>query len=90
MKIDAVRFANYTATTDLVVVKDPKAPPLWARFYEIETSRPFFCNRDGIKVYSLAEVKQERRTGYGWYGRWPARILEKDYPEWKARIAGGE
>lgn len=22
-------------------------PTLWARFYELETNRPFFCDRDG-------------------------------------------
>jgi len=25
----------------------------------------------------------ERRTGYAWYGRWPAELLEKTYPAWK-------
>ena len=25
------------------VVSDPAAPPLWARFYDIETGRPIFC-----------------------------------------------
>ena len=83
IEIDPARFRNHTATTDLVVVKDPDAPPLWARFHEIGTNRPFMANRDGNKVYSLSEVALERRTGYAWYGYWPARILEKDYPMWK-------
>ena len=86
VKIDPVRFRNHTATTDLMVVEDPEAPPVWTRFYEVETNRPFFCNRDGKKVYSLAEVALERRTGYGWYGRWPAGVLDRDYPAWKARL----
>ena len=60
------------------------APPLWARFYEIETNRPFFANRDGRKVFTLAEVALERRSGYGWYGRWPAELLESGYAKWKA------
>ena len=34
---------------DKKIVADPKAPPLWARFYEIGTNRPFFCGRDGVK-----------------------------------------
>lgn len=95
VKIDAARFKNHTATTDRVVVKDPHAPPLWARFHEVDTFRPFMCNRDGNKVYSLAEVALERRTGYGWYGGWPRRLIERDYPEWKQRlqkqgVMGGE
>jgi len=84
IEIEPVRFRNHTASTDLVVVEDADAPSLWARFYEVETNRPFFCNRDGRKVYSLAEVALERRTGYGWYGRWPAHLLEVAYPAWKA------
>ena len=68
---------------DRVVVEDPDAPAIWARFYEIETNRPFMCNRDGIKVYSLAEVSLERRVGYGWYGASPRKIIESDYPDWK-------
>ena len=39
-----------------------------------------------VKVYSLSEVALERRTGNAWYGTWPARILERDYPAWKARL----
>ncbi len=73
--IDPVRFKNHTATTDVRVVQDSTAPPIWARYYEIETNQPFFCNRDGIKVYALKDVALERRTGYGWYGRWPETLL---------------
>jgi len=86
VKIEPARFRNHTATSDLIVVEDPDAPPIWARFHEIDTNRPFMANRDGKKVYSLSEVALERRTGYAWYGSWPMRVLEKDYPEWKARL----
>jgi PelA/Pel-15E family pectate lyase len=88
--IEPVRFENHTAKEDVIVVSDPAARPVWARYYEIETNRPFFCNRDGRKVYSLAEVALERRTGYGWYGYWPAALLAEEYPVWKARIAKAE
>ncbi len=30
---------------DRVVVQDPQADPLWARFYEIGTNRPIFCGQ---------------------------------------------
>jgi len=86
VEIDAERFKNHTATTDRVVVKDPNAPPLWARFHEVDTFRPFMCNRDGNKVYSLAEVALERRTGYAWYGGWPRRLLDGEYEAWKKRL----
>lgn len=74
---------------DKVIVNDPKAPPLWGRFYEIGTTRPIFCSRDGVVRYSLAEISHERRTGYAWYGTWPARLLARDYPAWQKRWAPG-
>jgi PelA/Pel-15E family pectate lyase len=77
---------NYKRS-DVKAIKDEKALPIWSRYYEIETNQPFFCNRDGIKVYSLEEVDQERRIGYAWYGYWPARLLDSKYPEWKNRIS---
>ena len=73
ISIEPVRFEGFTARTDRVVVEDPTARPIWARYYEIGTNRPFFCNRDGIKVDRLADVLLERRVGYAWYGSWPAR-----------------
>jgi PelA/Pel-15E family pectate lyase len=71
---------------DKVVVRDPQASPLWARFYEIGTNRPFFCGRDGVKKDTLAEIEYERRVGYGWYTDAPATLLAKDYPAWRRRI----
>jgi len=87
-QIDAepVQYEFHTSTFDRRAVQDPGAPPIWARFYEIDTNRPFMANRDGIKVYTLAEVARERRTGYSWYGYYPKDLLEKDYPAWHARI----
>ncbi|HEV8606877.1 MAG TPA: pectate lyase, partial [Tepidisphaeraceae bacterium] len=72
--------------TDKRVVEDAGGPGIWARFYEIDTGRPFFSDRDGVKKYSLAEIGYERRNGYAWYGGWGAELLEKDYPQWKSRI----
>jgi len=70
---------------DVVVQEDAAAPPLWARFYEIETGRPVFAGRDGVKKYALAEIEQERRTGYSWLGPYAQSLLEKEYPEWQRR-----
>jgi pectate lyase len=66
---------------DKRIVADPDAPPLWARFYEIETLRPFFCGRDGVKKYRLSEIESERRNGYAWYGDWGRLVLER-YVQW--------
>jgi len=74
-----------TVNGDKIVVKDPNAPPLWARFYEIGTNRPFFCGRDGVKKYTIAEIEAERRNGYAWYGTWPVR-LPAEHAKWKGRL----
>lgn len=71
---------------DRITVVDSTAKPIWTRYYEISDNTPFFCRRDGKKVFTLAEVNPERRGGYGWYGYWPEELLAVDYPEWKAKI----
>lgn len=72
---------------DRVAVVDSTAKAIWARFYEISDNRPFFCRRDGKKVFTLAEVNPERRGGYEWYGFWPEILIAHEYPEWKKRIS---
>lgn len=79
-------FTRHKTDFDVVVVPDEKAPPLWARMVEPATDRPIFASRDGIKVYSLAEVDRERRTGSGWYVPTPRRLLERDYPAWRKKL----
>ena len=68
---------------NLILVKDPSAPPLWARFYDIETNKPMFSDRDNIKKFDIKEIGYERRNGYRWYGIWPDKLLNEDYPRWK-------
>jgi PelA/Pel-15E family pectate lyase len=88
--LKVVEFADAAAPggKDKRVVADPVAPPLWARFYEIGTNRPIFCDRDGVAKRQLSEIGHERRNGYGWFGNWPATLLEKDYPVWMQKWAG--
>ena len=73
--------------TDVVMVAD-SGSTMWARFYELDTNRPFFCGRDGVKKYSLAEIDPERRTGYAWYGTWPEKLLAKEFPKWAKKWDG--
>jgi pectate lyase len=70
-----------------VVVKDARAAPMWARFYEIGTNRAIFSDRDGVKKYDLADIGFERRNGYAWLGYWPQRLLDREYPAWKQKQA---
>jgi PelA/Pel-15E family pectate lyase len=83
-KITGIRLDKETGSDgkkNIIVVEDKNAAPLWARFYDLETGKPYFCDRDGIKKNTLAEIGYERRNGYSWYTNTPEKILKK-YPEW--------
>lgn len=97
IRVDETVDAAQPTGEDRVVVEDPSAPALWARFYELGTNRPIFSSRCEVdecdddpffmRRYSLAEIENERRVGYAWYGNWPARLLSTTYPAWRARWA---
>ena len=70
-----------------VVAKDKNAPPIWARFYKMETMKPIFIGRDSIIKYDVSEIEAERRNGYAWYVEGPRSLLHDDYPRWKDKIA---
>jgi PelA/Pel-15E family pectate lyase len=83
-KLEGLRLANEIdgeGRANVIVVADTNAPPLWARFYDLETGKPFFADRDGIKKVSLAEIGYNRRNGYRWYTTAPGEVLRK-YPVW--------
>lgn len=71
-----------TRPRDVRLVERPGAR-LWARFYDLERQQPLLVDRGGAIVASLAEMSEERRTGYAWYGTWPERLLEKELPRWQ-------
>ena len=76
-------FTDKNGKSDKRIVKDPDAGPLWARFYEINTNRPIFLDRDSVVRYSFSEIGQERRTGYAYYGKWAANLLTDEYRRWR-------
>ncbi|MFD1604664.1 pectate lyase [Flavobacterium artemisiae] len=57
------------------------ASPIWARFMDLETNEPFFCDRDGIRKKSLDQIGSERRNGYSWYSDAAKEVLKK-FPDW--------
>lgn len=87
--IRQVTKANKSNESDVdnVIIKDETAPPIWARLYEIGTNRPIFGDHDGKVHYAMSEISRERRTGYAWYGYWPAELLGKEYRLWQKRWA---
>jgi PelA/Pel-15E family pectate lyase len=84
-RVETITVSQFPKGRDRVLVDDSGAPPLWARFYDIETNQPFFVSRDGVKRNSMTEISNERRVGYNWYGRWGDRVF-KEYAKWKQRI----
>jgi PelA/Pel-15E family pectate lyase len=83
-RIEDRRDPSLPKGRDQVLVDDPSGEPLWARFYDIETNRPFYCGRDGVKKWSLDEIEAERRAGYAWVRPFGKQLL-KEYPAWAAR-----
>jgi pectinesterase len=69
---------------DRVLLKDDVST-VWARFYDIDTNKPFFTGRDGIKKWNLWEIEIERRIGYLWYVTTPQKLLNKLYPQWQKK-----
>lgn len=82
VKIEGYRYKR--SNSGRTLVEDSSAPPLWARFYELKTNRPFFCDRDGVPKYSIDEIGEERRNGYAWYGNWGESLLSS-YAQWPHR-----
>lgn len=81
IKIEEVKDPSLPKGKDRLVKADPNST-LWARFYNYETNVPFFTGRDSVPRATLAEIENERRVGYAYYGIWPAKLLSTDYPAW--------
>lgn len=89
VKISGYKFVDVAAPgeksgRDRVLLPDSSGV-LWARFYDVDTNEPFFAGRDSQRHKSIAEVENERRIGYAWYGSWPLKLLNREYPEWKVK-----
>ncbi|MBP5716075.1 MAG: hypothetical protein J6W69_03060 [Bacteroidales bacterium] len=66
---------------DYRLVESKKAPLLWARFYDLDTEQPYFCDRDGVKREDVGDIGRERRMGYNWLSRSPSDIIAR-YNKW--------
>ncbi len=85
IKAEKVKYQYSTIDTDRILVKDKNAPSIWARYYDLKTYKPVFCNRDGHVVNTFEEIERERRVGYKWYVYDPKNVLEK-YEIWKNNL----
>ncbi|RZK33374.1 MAG: pectate lyase [Hymenobacter sp.] len=84
-----------TAVQDIADPKQPKGrdrvmvpqagSTLWARFYDLNTNQPIYVGRDGVPHARLADIENERRTGYVYAATWPEKLLNRDYPKWQQK-----
>lgn len=81
-QIKGYRFDKLPDGKDKGLVADENSI-IWARFYDFETNKPIFGDRDNSIKTNVADISFERRNGYGWYGTWPANLIAKDYPKWQ-------
>ena len=70
-------FTNEDGEKDIRMAKKKGAPLLWARFYDLESGEPMYCDRDGVPRKSLSEIGYERRNGYQWVGDSPQRVIDR-------------
>ncbi len=80
-QLDGVAFVPAPDGTGRKLFPKPGSGPIWARYYEIGRDRPLFGDRDKSIHDDVAEISQERRNGYSWFGNRPARVLET-YAAW--------
>ncbi|GGZ21412.1 pectate lyase [Echinicola pacifica] len=85
-KVVKIKDESLAKGYDLVIEDDANAGPLWARFYDLKEQEPMFVGRDGIPKKQLSEIEYERRVGYSYIGNYAEKLLEVEYPAWKAKV----
>lgn len=55
--------------------------PLWARYYDQETDKPVFGERDKTIHDTMNDLSEERRNGYSWYVTSPEKAIQA-YMSW--------
>lgn len=78
-------FWYHKSATETALIADENGSSLWARFYDLESGRPIFSDRDGVIKYHLGEIGDERRNGYAWYGNWGTKVID-EHKAWNKRL----
>jgi PelA/Pel-15E family pectate lyase len=63
------------------LVAQPGAGPIWARYYQINTEKPIFVDRDKSIHDNVNELSKERKDGYAWYNTAPLAALQR-FEKW--------
>ena len=75
VKIENKKFDWNSDKTDKVLTTS-NGSTIWARFYDLQNSKPLFSDRDGKAYTDVSQISLERRTGYSWYGNWCANNIK--------------
>lgn len=67
------------------VLVDEAGSSLWARFYDAQTMKPVFGDRDMTIHDDVNDIDPERRDGYSWYNTGPAKALKR-YESWTKKL----
>lgn len=81
-------YTNAAGKPDRRLVPHKGAPWLWARYYDLDTEQPYYCDRDGIKRSEYSAIGYERRNGYAWIDDDIQAVLKR-YPSWKTSVTPG-
>ena len=71
--LEGYTYDSSKASTNPIVQK--AGSRMWYRFYDLNTNRGFFSDRDGSKFYDITIMSEERRTGYSWGGAYGESII---------------
>ncbi|OZY85517.1 pectate lyase [Cellvibrio mixtus] len=71
--LEGYTYDSSLAATNPIVSK--AGSKMWYRFYDLNTNRGFFSDRDGSKFYDITQMSLERRTGYSWGGSYGTSII---------------
>lgn len=86
------KYTNEDGLSDRRLVYSASASDMWARCYTLENSTPFFCDRDGVKLYTHNDynvvLSYDRRNGYSWFGG-SGRDVLNEYDKWFPRWGAG-
>jgi len=81
-KIIGYKFDKLPNANDKGLVADANSV-IWARFYDLQTNKPIFGDRDNSVKDNVSDISYERRNGYAWYGTWANSLIEKEFPKWQ-------
>ena len=62
----------------------PDAPPLWSRYYDINTGKSIFGDRDKAIYDDVNDISAERRNGYSWFNTSGSNVIA-NYTRWRTK-----